>query len=82
MSGLRHKCSKPGSSIILRVQIHKSKSEVPSTLHRVLVNGKSASRHDHTLIEQILEVSVVSFSDSFAAMTKQGDMQRHKGYYI
>jgi hypothetical protein len=46
------------------------------------VNGKSASKHDHTLIEQILEVSATSFSDTFAAMTKQGDMQRHKGYYI
>jgi hypothetical protein len=46
------------------------------------VSGKSASKHDHTLIEQILEVSATSFSDTFAAMTKQGDMPRYKGYYI
>lgn len=60
---------------MVREQIHKIKSEVPSTLHKGLVNGMSASKHDHTLTEQILEVSAISFSDTFAAMTKQGDMQ-------
>lgn len=76
MNELRHTFSMPYKSPNQgREQIHKNKSEVPSALHKVLVNGRNASMHGHTLIEQSLEFSVISFSDTFEAMTKQEDMQ-------
>lgn len=73
LNDLRHKFSKPRAPI--REQIHIIKSEVPSALHKGLANGKNASNHGHTLIEQIYEASAICFSDTFATMTKQGDMQ-------
>ena len=54
---------------------------MPSALHKVPVNDRTASMNDRIQIEQIHVVFVISFSCATVARTMPWDMKVYREYY-